>query len=85
MPDDELQGRYVGALLDQVNATRYPSAPMLDGMEAAIGDLTTARRYVASLLDHIEQDQYPSPAMMARIQRLIEYLPASSSNGSADG
>ena len=76
MPADKLRSRYVGILLDRVAETRYPSAPMLDRVEAAIVDAEEAEEYVDRLLDTIEQDSYPSPQMLERVNRLISVLEA---------
>lgn len=74
MPAEELRSRYVGMLLDRVAETRYPSAPMLDRVEAAIVDADMAEEYVKRLLDTIEQDRYTSPQMLERVNRLIAML-----------
>lgn len=74
MSAEELRGRYLGVLLDRLEETRYPSAAMLDRIEAAIGDRRTAEAYVGALIDHLDEDQYPSPAMIDRVRRLLTFL-----------
>jgi hypothetical protein len=73
---DELRSRYVGPLLERLSDTRYPSATMMDRIEAAITDRAAAEDYVNRLLDIIDQDQYPSPSMLDRVNRLIARLGA---------
>jgi len=74
MPADQLRGRYVELLLDHLADARYPSAPMLDRIEAAISDRETAEAYVDSLLQRMEQERFPSPPMMDRMTRLLSRL-----------
>lgn len=74
MPADELRARYLEILLDRLAEARYPSASMLDRIEAAVGDRRTAEAYVGSLLDHMAQDRFPSPSMVDRVQRLLAVL-----------
>jgi hypothetical protein len=69
----------VGILLDRVTDTRYPSAPMLDRVEAAIVDVDMAEDYVERLLETVEQDRYPSPQMLDRLNKLISVLEAAGS------
>lgn len=79
MPAEDLRSRYVGILLDRVTDTRYPSAPMLDRVEAAIVDVDMAEDYVERLLETVEQDRYPSPQMLDRLNKLISVLEAAGS------
>lgn len=79
MPAEDLRSRYVGILLDRVADARYPSAPMLDRVEAAIVDAPSAEDYIERLLDTIEQDRYPSPQMLERVNRLISIMEAAGS------
>lgn len=76
MPAEELRNRYVGLLLDRFSATRYPSAPMMDRIEAAVTDRRTAEEYVSRLLEAVEGDRFPSPTMLERANRLIARLEA---------
>jgi hypothetical protein len=69
-----LQDRYFRILLDKLEATRYPSPPVLNRVEAAVPDRAAAESYIDSLLDHIEQDSYPSPSMLDRVNRLMGLL-----------
>ncbi len=71
MPAETLRDRYLQLLLDGLSETRYPSAPMLDRIEAAITDREQAEAYVGRLLDLMEQDSYPSPEMLGRVRNLI--------------
>lgn len=74
MSADELRARYVGVLLDRLEDTKYPSAPMLDRIEGSIKDRHTAEAYVGTLIDHLSQDRYPSPQLTERVRRLLTYL-----------
>lgn len=79
MPAEELRSRYVGLLLDRFSEAKYPSAPMMDRVEAAVTDRQQAEEYVNRLLDTIEQDRYPSPSMLQRANRLIAMLESAGS------
>lgn len=74
MRADELRKRYVSMLLDQMSEARYPSAPMLDRIEAVLNDPDSAEDYVSRLLETTEQDRYPSPMILERLNRLIVSL-----------
>jgi hypothetical protein len=74
MPVDELRARFVEILLDRLADAHYPSAAMLDRVEAAISDRQTAEAYVRSLLDHMAKDRFPSPPMIDRVRRLLAVL-----------
>ena len=71
MSADQLRERYLGLLLERLGDAQYPSASMLDRIEAAITDRETAEAYVGSLIERMEQEQYPSPPMMDRVTRLL--------------
>lgn len=76
VPADSLRARYVELLIDRFSETRYPSAPMLDRIEAAITTREQGETYVEKLLDRIDEDTYPSPEMLARLNRLIATVEA---------
>lgn len=78
MPAESLRSRYVALLLDRLSEARYPSAPMLERIEAAIGDRDQAVNYVSELLDKIEEETYPSPQMLSRLETLISIVEAKS-------
>jgi len=74
MPVDQLEKRYLGILLDGLAEARYPSAPMLDRIEASITDRQTAEAYIGSLLDRLSEDRFPSPPMVDRVRALLSML-----------
>ncbi len=74
VPAESLRARYIGLLLERLSDTRYPSAPILDRIEAAITDRDQAEAYVGQLLGLIEQDSYPSPEMLGRIHNLVAII-----------
>jgi hypothetical protein len=71
MASESLRERYVSILVDRLNETAYPSAPMMDRIEAAIVDRGTAEQYLSVLLERVAQDRYPSPTMLERLNGLI--------------
>ena len=74
MPASDLRGRYVELLLGRFEETSFPSAPMMDRLEAAITDREAAERYVGALLDAIDESDFPSPQMLDRVNRLLGRL-----------
>ena len=74
MSVEKLRSRYLKVLLDQFEETQYPSAPMMDRIEAAISDRETAEAYVKMLIDRVEQSRYPSPPMVDRVRGLLSAL-----------
>jgi hypothetical protein len=81
VPAEQLRERYNQILFDRVAEARYPSAPMLDRVEAGIVDLEAAEEYVDLLLDTVGQDRYPSPQLLDRLNRLIGLIEAASASG----
>jgi hypothetical protein len=71
---DDLRGRTLQILMDQMAAGQYPSPTMLDRIEAEVADVETARRYVNMLLDAIEQERFPSPVMVDRVLGLVNAI-----------
>ena len=74
MAADDLRQRYERVLLSKLRDTKYPSATMLDRIEASITDRETAERYVNELIDRLEGDRYPSPPMIDRVRTLLGRL-----------
>ncbi|PZF83892.1 hypothetical protein [Jiangella anatolica] len=59
----------VEALMRKVAADQYPSATMLDYIEALLTDDDVAD-YVALLIERVDEDYYPSIPMLQRLLRL---------------
>ncbi len=74
MPAKDLRERYVEILLERFRDTSFPSAPMMDRIEAAITDRPTAEQYVGELLDTIDEADFPSPQMLERVNKLMMVL-----------
>lgn len=74
MRAEDLRRRYENVLISRLRETKYPSATMLDQIEASITDRKAAEEYVNELINRLEGDRYPSPPMVARVRTLLAVL-----------
>ena len=65
----QLRAALCAVLIDKVRNDRFPSATMMDMVEAGV-DEEQLREYADALLDKIEADQFPSIDLMKRLAAL---------------
>ena len=65
------QERYYEMLMERVRQDRYPSAQMLDRIEAAIWKAEQFQDYLDMLVEKADESWYMSPQLLDRIQRLL--------------
>jgi hypothetical protein len=80
MADARYRDRYVQILLDHIVADRYPSANQMNIVESLIPPWEMDE-YLDALFQKVEEVQYPSVEMMARLMRLVSYLPQPQEDG----
>jgi hypothetical protein len=78
MPDnqsDDIRARMREAiyqmLINKIAGDRYPSATMMNMVEAAVDDERLLQAYAEVLFDKISGDRFPSPDMMKRLTSLV--------------
>ena len=71
MSGENLQARYLDALLDRITSVRYPSKEMLDRAENLVNTREHAERLVAYLIATVQGVQYPSHELMDRVERIL--------------
>jgi hypothetical protein len=65
----QIQAALRSVLIDKVRQDHYPSATMMDAIEADIDD-EQLREYAEVLIDKLESDQFPSIDLMKRLSAL---------------
>jgi len=65
------QERYLEMLFERIREDRYPSAQLLDRIEAAFWTAEQYHAYVELLVDKADESWYMSPQLLDRIQRLL--------------
>jgi hypothetical protein len=75
MEGQELQEKYVDALLDRITEVRYPSHELLQRAENLVFTKEQAERLVAYLIRTIEGVKYPSHQLMDRVERILFGMP----------
>jgi hypothetical protein len=75
MEGQELQEKYVDALLDRITEVRYPSHELLQRAENLVFTKEQAERLVAYLIRTIEGVKYPSHQLMDRVERILFGIP----------
>lgn len=71
-PDDvrtQIQDALYGSLIDKIRNDTYPSATMMDTVEAGMNDQQLAD-YAEALLQKVQDDQFPSIDLMRRLAAL---------------
>jgi hypothetical protein len=66
----EMSERFFDFLIERLRAPNFPSAHMMNRVEAAIEDQEQLREYLEVLFEKVEDAEYPSQDMLNRIQRL---------------
>ena len=67
----ELQERYIDALLDRITTCRYPSHELIERAENLVFTQEQAERLVAYLIRTVDGVQYPSHQLMDRVERIL--------------
>jgi hypothetical protein len=80
MADARYRDRYVQILLDHIADDRFPSNNMMNIIESLLRP-EEMDEYFEALFEKVEAVRYPSVEMMARIQKLVSYLPRAEQNG----
>jgi hypothetical protein len=75
MDGQELQHKYVDALLDRITEARYPSHELLQRAENLVFTKEQAERLVAYLIRTVEGVKYPSHQLMDRVERILFGMP----------
>jgi len=68
---DRLREAIYQMLIDKIAGDRYPSASMMNMVEAALDDERLLRAYAEVLYDKVSGDRFPSPDMMKRLASLV--------------
>jgi hypothetical protein len=84
MADARYRDRYVQLLVDHIVEDKYPSNNQMN-IVASLVRPDEMDIYLDSLFEKIEEVQYPSVEMMARVQRLVAYLPPPRRQSQQDG
>jgi hypothetical protein len=74
MADARYRDRYVQLLVDHIVDDQYPSNNQMNIVESLLRP-DQMDIYLTALFEKVEEVRYPSVEMMARIQRLVAYLP----------
>ena len=74
MADARYRDRYVQLLVDHIVEDKYPSNNQMNIIESLVRP-DEMDIYLEALFEKIEEVRYPSVEMMARVQRLVAYLP----------
>ena len=67
---DHLREALLDVLLDKVAADRYPSATMMNQIEAIL-EPDELPAYVEALLERIREDTFPSIDLIRRVEALV--------------
>ncbi len=67
-----LQQRYYDILIERVRGDQYPSAQLLNRLEAAIYTPDQVIEYVDMLIEKANEAWYPSGQLLDRIQRMLQ-------------
>ena len=62
------------ALLQQVQATDFPSVPQLDRIERLISSREELEDYIAILTQKVQGKMFPDGQMLDRLERLLRVL-----------
>ena len=71
MDMEELQERYMDAVLDRITSCRYPSKEMMDRVENVAVTREQAERFVMYLIATVQGVKYPSHELMDRAERIL--------------
>ncbi|MCW3066870.1 MAG: hypothetical protein JWN32_4042 [Solirubrobacterales bacterium] len=74
MADARYRYRYLQILIDHIAEDRFPSHNQMNIIESLLRP-EEMDAYLEALFEKVEEVHYPSVEMMARIQRLVAYLP----------
>jgi len=74
MADARYRYRYLQTLIDHIAEDRFPSNNQMNIIESLLPP-EEMDAYLEALFEKVEEVRYPSVEMMARIQRLVAYLP----------
>lgn len=70
----DIQGRIRDAvyqtLIDKIRRDPFPSATMMDMVEAGMSE-RQSREYIGALLEKVAREQFPSMDMLKRLTRLV--------------
>jgi hypothetical protein len=84
MADARYRDRYVQILVGHIVEDKYPSNNQMNIVESLLRP-DEMDIYLEALFEKIEEVQYPSVEMMARVQRLVSYLPPPPQESAQDG
>lgn len=68
------QQQLTGVLLDEIEATAFPSAEKLDRIERLISTRDELEDYIAVLVAKVEGKMFPHKELLDRIERLLRVL-----------
>jgi hypothetical protein len=71
MNGEQLQHRYMDALLSRIVSTRYPSGELLDRAENLAFTREQSETLVRYLIALIESSRYPSHQLLDRLERIL--------------
>jgi hypothetical protein len=74
MTGAELQQRLLDNLLEQVKQERFPSATMMNRIEASLRTREQIEDYAEVLLEKIQATRFPSISMLNRFDGLVAKL-----------
>jgi hypothetical protein len=80
MADSRFRDRYLQILIDHVAEDRFPSNNQMNIIESLLPP-EEMDAYLIALFQKVEAVRYPSVEMMARLMRLVSYLPRYEPNG----
>jgi hypothetical protein len=84
MADARYRDRYVQLLVEHIVEDKYPSNNQMNIVESLVRP-DEMDIYLGALFEKIEEVRYPSVEMMARVQRLVAYLPPPRRESQQDG
>ena len=70
----QLRKRIDGRLLDEIKELQFPSAAMLNRVEATLRDRDALASYAEILVAKVEATQFPSVALLNRLEGLLARL-----------